>query len=450
MDHLLLDNLPDIEWATYIEALPIKRVAMLSVHTCPLAMLGGKKTGGMNVYVRDFAMELARQGIHVDVFTRSQDDCVPTLNHDLGCGARVIHVPAGPEAPIPVADVGNYLDEFAAGVVAFANREGIHYDLIHSHYWLSGLVAEQLRAAWDGLPIIQMFHTLGHMKNRIALSPSERAPQERIDGEIHVMAIADRIVAATPAEQAQLNWLYGADMDKVVVVPPGVDLDRFSPIAADVAKKRVGISCGDKVVLFAGRIEPLKGIDTLLQAMALIKERNPEVVRDTCVAIVGGDPWSDSPDAEMARLQMLREELEIHDVVAFLGAKDQEILPNYYAAAEMVIMPSHYESFGMVALEAMAMARPVIASEVGGLAYLVRDGYNGFHVPSRDPEALAGRIFELLTNEPCRLAMGRNARNYAYHFDWTNIVHRMLLVYGDVMGYRPSHEPALALSDGLH
>lgn len=450
MDHLLLDSLPDIDWPAYIERLPVKRVAMLSVHTCPLAMLGGKKTGGMNVYVRDFATELARQGIQVDVFTRSQDDCVPTLNHNLGRGARVIHIAAGPEAPIPVAEVGHYLNEFTAGVADFARREGIRYDLIHSHYWLSGLVAEQLREVWGGVPIVHMFHTLGRMKNRIALLPSERAPQERIDGEIRVMEIADRIVAATPAEQAQLNWLYGADMSKVVVVPPGVDLDRFSPIPADVAKKRVGISCGNKVILFAGRIEPLKGIDTLLQAMALIKDRNPDVVKDTCVAIVGGDPWSDSPDAEMARLQALREELEIHDVVTFVGAKDQEILPNYYAAAEMVIMPSHYESFGMVALEAMAMARPVIASEVGGLAYLVRDGYNGFHVPSRDPEALAARIFELLTNEPCRLAMGTSARDYAHHFDWINIVHRMLFVYGDALGYPLVHEPALALSDGVH
>lgn len=434
MENLLLDNLPDIDWPTAVEALPVKRVAMLSVHTCPLAMLGGKKTGGMNVYVRDFATELARQGIHVDVFTRSQDDCVPTLNHDLGFGARVIHIPAGPEAPIPLSEVAYHLDEFAANVIDFARREGIHYDLIHSHYWLSGLVAEQLRDAWGGLPIIQMFHTLGHMKNRIATSPAERAPQERIDGEKHVMAIADRIIAATPAEYAQLMWLYGADVSKVAVVPPGVDLHRFHPIAADVAKQRVGLPQEDRIILFAGRIEPLKGIDTLMQAMALIKARNPEAVQNTSVAIVGGDPWSDDLDVEMARLQTLREELEVHDVVTFLGAKDQDILPNYYAASEMVIMPSHYESFGMVALEAMAMARPVIASEVGGLAFLVRDGYNGFHVPTRDPEALAGRIYELLTNDECRTTMSANARDYAQTFDWANIVHRMLVVYAEALG----------------
>lgn len=406
---------------------------MLSVHTCPLAMLGGKKTGGMNVYVRDLSRELGRLGVQVDVFTRSQDDCVPMVNHDLGPGSRVIHIPAGPQAPIPVADVGNYLDEFATKVVEFAAAEGIEYDLIHSHYWLSGMVAEKLKAAWGGVPIIQMFHTLGHMKNRVATGPEEMAPPARLEGESHVMAVVDRIVAATPAEKAQLNWLYGANMNKVIVIPPGVDLDRFAPIPKDEAKKRVGIPCGDKNLMFAGRIEPLKGIDTLIQAMALIKQRYPQVMENTCVAIIGGDPWADNPDAEMARLQALLKELDVHDIVVFLGAKDQEILPNYYAAAEMVIMPSHYESFGMVALEAMAMGRPVIASEVGGLAYLVQDGINGYHVPSRNPEALAERIYELLTNDECREEMAQNARRYSQQFSWTTIAARLLEVYGQLL-----------------
>jgi len=405
------------------------RVAMLSVHTCPLAMLGGKKTGGMNVYVRDLSRELGRMGIDVDVFTRSQDDCVPMVNHDLGERARVIHIPAGPQAPIPVAEVGLYLDEFAAGVAHFAEAEGLHYDLIHSHYWLSGLVAEKLESFWGHTPIVHMFHTLGHMKNRIATEPGERAPQERIDGESHVLAIADRIIAATPAELAQLNWLYGAEMEKTVVVPPGVDLERFHPLDKTEAKRRVGIPCGDKNIMFAGRIEPLKGIDTLIQAMALIRHRYPDVMENTCVAIIGGDPWAESPDAEMARLQAMRQELGIDDLVLFLGAKDQDVLPNYYAAAEMVVMPSHYESFGMVALEAMAIGRPVIASEVGGLAFLVQDGINGYHVPTRDPEALAERIYELLTNVECREEMGRAARRHAERFNWSIIAGRILQVY---------------------
>lgn len=420
------------------------RVAMLSVHTCPLAMLGGKKTGGMNVYVRDLSRELGRMGLYVDVFTRSQDDCVPMVNHDLGERARVIHIPAGPQAPIPVAEVGRYLDEFAAGVAAFAEAEGLRYDLIHSHYWLSGLVAEKLKALWGGTPIAHMFHTLGHMKNRISQDPADRAPQERLDGERHVIDAVDQVIAATPAELAQLNWLYGADMSKIVIIPPGVDLERFHPIERAEAKRRVGIPCGDKNVMFAGRIEPLKGIDTLIKAMALIKQRYPAVMENTCVAIIGGDPWSDSPDAEMARLQALRQELDCHDIVMFLGAKDQEVLPNYYAAAEMVVMPSHYESFGMVALEAMAMGRPVIASEVGGLAYLVQDGLNGYHVPTRNPEALAERIYELLTNVNCREEMGRAARRYAERFDWAVIAERIVLVYGRLLGLTPENDNKLA------
>ncbi len=418
---------------TQIPSPPIRRIAMLSVHTCPLAMLGGKKTGGMNVYVRDYSLELSRRGIQVDVFTRSQDDCVPQVMHDLGENGRVIHIVAGPQQPIPVAQVGDYLDEFVQGVLTFAQNAGIHYDIIHSHYWLSGLVAEKLRNAWH-IPIVHMFHTLGHMKNRIALDDSQRAPQSRIDGEKHVMTIADRLIAATPAEEAQFQWLYGADMHKVVTIPPGVDLERFHPIPSDEAKRTVGIPIQDKNIVFAGRIEPLKGIDTLLRAMALIQKCRPEAVKGVCVAIIGGDPWADDPDDEMKRLQAMRQELDIHNLVTFLGAKDQNVLPNYYAAAEMVIMPSHYESFGMVALEAMAMGTPVIASEVGGLAFLIRDGVNGFHVPTRDPEALAERIHTLLVDSNCREQLNRQAREHARQYAWPNIADRMMQMYTEVLG----------------
>ena len=217
------------------------------------------------------------------------------------------------------------------------------------------------------------------------------------------------------------------------MIPPGVDLGRFHPIPKDVAKKRVGIPCGDTNILFAGRIEPLKGIDTLLQAMSILQQRHPQAVENTCVAIIGGDPWADDLDDEMARLQELRVQLDIHDLVTFLGAKDQEILPNYYAAAEMVVMPSHYESFGMVALEAMATGTPVIASEVGGLAHVVQHGVNGFHVPSRDPEALAARMLQLLVDRELRQRLGQQAREYAQRYDWGSIVQRMIDVYREVV-----------------
>lgn len=409
------------------------RVAVLSVHTCPLAMLGGKKTGGMNVYVRDLSRELAKHGVVIDVFTRSQDSYVPMISHSLGYGARVIHVKAGPELPIPVNDIADYLDEFVQSVTAFAEAEDITYDLIHSHYWLSGLVAGKLKEIWGGTPIVHMFHTLGLMKNRVATSDRELAPPERIEGEQKIIEFADRIIAATPAEQAQLHWLYGNRTGKEVVVSPGVDLQRFQPLPQEAAKAHVGIPVNDRSILFVGRIEPLKGVDTLLQAMALIQDRYASAVENVDVTIIGGDPWSNDPDLEMARLQALREQLGIHDIVTFIGARDQNELPNYYAAAEIVVMPSHYESFGMVALEAMASGTPVIASEVGGLAFLIRDGENGFHVPSRDPEALAGRIYELLTNTELRDQLGSNARRHAQRYAWENIANQMLEVYAELL-----------------
>jgi D-inositol-3-phosphate glycosyltransferase len=282
-----------------------------------------------------------------------------------------------------------------------------------------------------------MFHTLGHMKNQIAQSDSERASEARLAGEYQVMRLADKLIAATPAEETQLIDLYNADPAKIAIIPPGVDLERFQPIPKDVAKKRVGIPCGDTNILFAGRIEPLKGIDTMLRAMALIQQRRPEVLHNACMAIIGGDPWADDLDEEMARLQQLRTDLDIHDLVTFLGAKDQDLLPNYYAAAEMVVMPSHYESFGMVALEAMAMGTPVIASEVGGLAHLVKHGITGYHVPSRDPEALAARIYELLANQDCRQVLGQQARDYARRYDWAKIVNQMMSVYEEVVVGEP-------------
>jgi D-inositol-3-phosphate glycosyltransferase len=414
---------------------PVGRVAMISYHTCPLATLGGKKTGGMNVYVRDFSRALTARGVQVDVFTRSQDECQPRVKHDLGLGGRVIHVPAGPETPIPVNEIVGYVDEFVENILRFAQDEDAHYDLIHSHYWLSGLAGERLRAAW-GAPLAHMFHTLGYMKNQIARDESERANQERLDGESRVVQVADRLIAATPVEERQLVDFYAADTAKISVVSPGVDLAHFRPISQSQAKQMVGIPLQRKNILFAGRIEPLKGIDTLLEAMALLRARHATDLEDTCVTIIGGNPWADSLDAEMERLQKMRIDLGLDDLVAFAGARDQEILPYYYAAAEMVVMPSHYESFGMVALEAMAMGTPVIASEVGGLAHVVEDGCNGYLVPRRDPTALASRILLLLNDRFRRQHLSSYAREWAKRFDWSNIVDEMLRVYAGLVKHQ--------------
>jgi D-inositol-3-phosphate glycosyltransferase len=411
---------------------------MISYHTCPLAKLGGQKTGGMNVYVRDFSQALAEIGVAVDVFTRLQPGCAPLVNHEMGPNCRVIHIPAGPDRLVSVQEMEGYLDEFTAGVLAFAAAEGVQYDLIHAHYWLSGLIGERLRNAWDAPPLVQMFHTLGRLKNAIARSPEEHATPARIQGETRIVRAADRLIAATPAEQEQLVALYGADAAKIAIVPPGVDLHRFQPLVRAEAMQAIGIPPERKNILFAGRIEPLKGIDTLLGALALLQANEPERLDHVCVTIVGGDPWTPVPDSEMQRLQAMAAELHLHDLVAFAGARDQDLLPYYFAAAEMVVVPSHYESFGMVALESMAMGTPVIASRVGGLAHLVVDGYNGFLVPAGDALTLSGRILDLLDKPENRQQLSLNARAAAQKYAWPKIVERMLQVYASTLRSAPA------------
>lgn len=406
---------------------------MLSVHTCPLATLGGKETGGMNVYVRDLSREFGRRGIYVDVFTRSQNPDVPRVSTALGYRGRVIHLPAGPEAPYDKHRVFDHLPQFTEGVVRFAEGEGIGYDVLYSHYWLSGWVARALRDRW-GTPIVHMFHTLGHMKNRVAQRADERETDQRIAIETQIVRFADRLVAATPAEKAQLTWLYGADPRKIRIISPGVDLRRFHPIEPSVAKAAIGVPEQHRLILFVGRIEPLKGIDTLLRAMALVARRHPDWLPNLCLSIIGGDPSANGrqENAEMLRLQALRRELGIAELVTFLGAKDQDTLQYYYSAAEAVVMPSHYESFGMVALEAMACGTPVIASQVGGLAFVVRDGVTGFHVPERDPEALAAKIVLLLEDEVLRRRLGRRAACWAESYGWPTIADRLLDLFQQV------------------
>lgn len=411
---------------------PIQRIALLSVHTSPLARLGGKKTGGMNVYVRDFSRELARRGIEVDVFTRAdRSDLPPVLCGDVP-GFRVIHLDAGPRRVVANDAIAAYLDEFSENLLHFARDNGHRYDLIHSHYWLSGLVGDKLRQVW-GRPLVHMYHTLGHMKNRIAQDPSEFASQERLSGETYVAHVADRLIAATPAEEEQLIELYGVNAKKITVLPPGVDLERFRPMPQAEAKAQLGISPDCRIILFVGRIEPLKGIDSLLHAISLLHQHYPQITENVHVAIIGGDPQAAQLDDEMQRLQAIHRELDLRCLVTFLGAKDQDILPAYYAAAHMVVMPSHYESFGMVGLEAMAMGTPVIASGVGGLVHLVQDGANGYLIPPGTPEALATRILHLLVDEPHRQQLGDQAQRYAHQYAWPKVVESMMAVYAPLV-----------------
>jgi D-inositol-3-phosphate glycosyltransferase len=409
-------------------------IAMLSYHTCPLATLGGKDTGGMNVYVRDLTVQLGRMGIHVDVFTRSQDEHVPHVLHDLGFGNRVVHIPAGPEIPLPKQQLVDYLPEFVKGIQQFAKEKNIHYDILHSHYWMSGLAASLLSSEWGGVPVIQMFHTLGEMKNRVAKSNEEKEGDYRLDGERKVIKLANQIIVSTPAEQAQLERLYKADKNKITVIPPGVDTFHFYPIAMDEAREYIGLKTEDRMILFVGRIEPLKGLDTLVRAVACLRLR--DLREPVQLAVIGGDPEAGPEEMteEMLRIQQLCNELTLGKMVAFLGKRGQDTLPYYYSAAEVLVMPSHYESFGMVALEAMACGTPVIASQVGGLAFLVQDGVTGYTIPAEDYKSLCEKLTALLGNKSLRMKMGHSATSYAQQYDWKKIAGQIVKLYEKILG----------------
>jgi len=317
------------------------RIAMISFHTCPLATLGGKDTGGMNVYVRDLTKELGRRGVGVDVFTRSQDEHVPHVLHDLGFGNRIVHIPAGPETPLSKEKLAGYIPEFTQGIQEFSQSKGLSYDIIHSHYWLSGLAGLELRRMWQ-VPMIQMFHTLAVMKNRVARGEEETSSTMRLEAEQRLLQKSDCIVAATQAELAQLQWLYRADTKRIRVIPPGVDVTHFYPIPKDEALEFIGSPARSCMLLYVGRVEPLKGIDTLFEAMAMLKQEGFLDINPLCLAIIGGDPEvsREEMSSEMERLHQLQETLGIDDLVTFLGRRDQDTLQYYYSAAEIVVVPS--------------------------------------------------------------------------------------------------------------
>jgi len=384
----------------------------------------------MNVYVAELTRHLGQLGIHVDVFTRSQDEHVPHILHNLGYGNRVVHITAGPEEPRPKAELTNYLDEFTRGILEFSQAKNIQYHLIHSHYWLSGLVAEALRSHWN-VPIVHMFHTLGIMKDRVARSEQERESPLRIEYEKRLVQSVERIVAATAAEKAQLEFLYHAPSRKIVIIPPGVDTSRFYPIPKDEAKAFIGIPLEGRMILYVGRIEPLKGIETLIRALRLIQETGRLACCPHYLVIIGGDPSVSETqmDSEMARLQRLARDLGLKDVVLFLGKQAQESLPYYYSAADVLVLPSHYESFGMVALEAMACGTPVIASQVGGLPFLVQDGVTGFVIPDGEPELLAEKLTRLILDADLRNQLGAQAIEHTKPYAWPVIANKILDLY---------------------
>src|SRR3954471_16814579 len=399
------------------------RVAVLSVHTCPLAPLGGWETGGMNVYVRELCRGLSRLGVATDVFTRRQDPDVPTIV-ELAEHSRVIHVDAGAPRHRDKYAVVDDLPELACNIQRYRNHVGARYNLIHSHYWLSGRLATLFKEHWHA-PVVTMFHTLGALKNRVAQDAAELEQQIRGDIERRTMATADRIVAAAEVDKAHMLEAYAASPRKIVVVPGGVNLEMFAPGDRQAARRRLGLG-PEATLLFVGRIQRLKGIDVLIRAAAELQE---DVGRLRVLVVGGtGDTTGRQPSEEareVARLRAEVDELGLNAVVQFVGGVEQTKLAEYYLAADVTVMPSTYESFGLVAVESLACGTPVVASRVGGLQATVQHGQTGYLVEKREPVPFAAHIATLLRDPELVECFGRAARRRALQFSWQQVAHEM-------------------------
>ncbi|MES0279109.1 MAG: glycosyltransferase [Dehalococcoidales bacterium] len=386
-------------------------VAMLSVHSCPLGQLGGRDTGGMNVYIRELACALGRQGHRVDVYTRAHDPRDAQVE-SLGPNVRLIHIRAG-----EVRDMGKlvqhgHLADFRANLEDFRRGYGLSYDLIYSHYWLSGEVGAWLAESWR-VPNIIMFHTLGAVKNSLSVGQKETAL--RLDTEKKLMAGAQRIITATEMEKRDLVHHYGAVPQKIGVVPCGVNLELFKKVDRRDARDEIGLN-GQKVALFVGRIDSLKGIDNLMMAMAILRRRQPRLL------VIGGDEHS---RREVARLNTLGRKLGISETVSFLGTVPQERLPLYYSAADVCVVPSYYETFGLVTLESLACGTPVVATDVGAAASIIRDGKTGYLVADNDPPKLADRIGRLLWPDEGADHDSGSIRDSVMAYGWPGIARRI-------------------------
>jgi D-inositol-3-phosphate glycosyltransferase len=404
----------------------IQRVAMLSVHTSPIATLGGKDAGGMNVYVRDLSRQLGRRGIAVDIFTRRTDPHTPTVV-PIDENVRLIYITAGPTAPIDKVAMFGHLGEFASEMALFALRDGVSYDVIHGHYWLSGWVALLLRRYWDA-PTVQMFHTLAALKVDAARGAADgQEPQLRVDTERQIIEQVDTIIAANARERAEMIWWYGRTSNNIATVPCGIDLDLFRPQDRAAARAALGLGA-EPTMLYVGRIDPVKGIDFLLDGFARLHDRW-EGALPPRLLLVGGTMSDGELGPDLAGLRDAAAARGGAEQITFCGPQPHDALPTYYAATDLTVVPSRYESFGLVAVESMACGTPVVASRAGGLAYTIEDQQNGFLVPYGDADILAAALNRALGDAALRERLRRGALATAAQYSWERITDRILDIY---------------------
>lgn len=408
---------------------PRERIAVISLHTSPLDQPGTGDSGGMNVYVRAVTERLARRGVSVDVFTRCAGRGVPEVER-LGPLTRVIQIPAGPCAPVDKDRLPVVTPGFADRIIESAGPAP--YDLVHAHYWLSGAPAIAVKEKWE-VPLVVSFHTLGAVKNQSG--PAE--PAGRLAGERVTIAAADRVLAPTSVEAEHLVRLYGASPERIRVIHPGVDGDAFFPHPKGPARARLGLA-GRRVVLFVGRLQPLKGPDLAIRAVAQAIRRDHRVGDDLVLVVLGGPSGADGR-AFVERLQRLASREAVR--VRFLEPRPHNQLPWVYSAADVLLMPSRSESFGLAALEAQACGVPVVASSVGGLRSVVAHGSSGLLAPPGDLAALADRLLEVLRDPDLRSRLSRGARRQARGFSWDSTAEGVLSTYLELLS-QPTLESA--------
>ncbi len=410
------------------------RIAFLSEHASPIALLGGADAGGQNVYVDEVSRNLARRGYAVDVFTRRDNPDAPEITQ-WAPGVRVIHLLAGPPQPRPKDELWPYMSEFRDAFVRFMIRDEAQYSLIHGNFWMSGWVATELRRRLH-IPAVQIFHATGKTKKRHQ-KKVDTSPGDRVKTEMGIVRDADRIIAQCPCERDELVHDYRADPGKVVIIPSAVNTKIFHPVAQTEARAHIGLPQEEKVIVYVGRMLPRKDIRNIVRALALLSE--DENNAPVTLMVVGGESVEPDPVAtpEIGELQRLAAELGVLDRVRFIGKRQANELRYYYSAGDVVVTTPWYEPFGLTPLEAMACGRPVIGSAVGGLTFTITEGETGFLVPPRNPESLAERL-QFLLNQPEMMArMGKAARKRVEReFTWSIVAMRTAALYDSVLAER--------------
>jgi D-inositol-3-phosphate glycosyltransferase len=407
-----------------------KRIALISEHASPLGVLGGVDSGGQNVYVGQLARNLAAIGYDVDVFTRRDSDLLPEIAEWVN-GVRIVHLTAGPAAFVRKEDLLPHMEPFTAALLRFCKRQRIAYDLVHANFWMSGLVAADVKRV-TGTPFVITFHALGRVRRQFQRE-ADGFPDERFAVEDRIIAEADHIIAECPQDEEDLIQLYNADPAKVTIIPCGFDQSEFWPMSKPLARAALGFDPEERIVLQLGRIVPRKGIDTTIRGFARLLNRHQITAR---LVIVGGE--SDEPDPaitpEIGRLQEIARAEGVADRVTFTGRKGREALKYYYSAADIFVTTPWYEPFGITPLEAMACGTPVVGANVGGIKFTVRDGETGYLVPPNDPDALAERIAHLYRHPKLMSVYRRQAIRRANDlFTWQKVANAMAALYEDVL-----------------